>query len=87
MRSFGAGTIDIGWCEVYGREHAGEEAFDYAFYEKCKPFREHPPNLRATDFADLKSVFFIVCNDVPTRRSDSFIAITDVMTVTFEWED
>jgi hypothetical protein len=86
VRSFGASVIDLGGFEVYGREHAGEVAFDYAFYEKYRPFREHPPNLRATSFGDLKSVFFIICNSEPTRWSDGFVVITDVMSVTFEWE-
>jgi hypothetical protein len=86
VRSFGAGVIDLGGFEVLGREDAGEAAFDYAFYEKYRPFREHPPNLRATNFGDLKSVFFIVCSSEPSRRSDGFIVITDVMSVTFDWE-
>ena len=86
VRSFGAKAIDLDGFEVYSREDAGESTFDYAFYEKCKPFPEHPPNLRATSFGDLESVFFIICNDEPTRRSDGFIVLTDVMSVTFEWE-
>ena len=86
VRSFGASVIDLDGFEVYGSEHAGESAFDYAFYEMCRPFREHPPNLRATNFGDLKSVFFIICNREPTRWSDGFIVITDVMSETFEWE-
>jgi hypothetical protein len=86
VRSFGASVIDLGGFEVYGREDAGEATFDYACYEKHRPFREHPPNLRATNFGDLKSVFFIICNSEPTRWSDGFIVITDVMSVTFEWE-
>ena len=84
VRSFGARVIDLAGFEVYG--HAGKAAFDYAFYEKHRPFREHPPNLRATNFGDLQSVFFIICNSEPTRWSDGFIVITDVMSVTFAWE-
>jgi hypothetical protein len=79
-------VIDLGVFEVYGREDARESAFDYAFFEGCKPFPQHPPNLRCTDFGTLQCVFFVICNDVPTRWSDDFIAITDVMKVTFEWE-
>ena len=30
--SFGASVIDLDGFEVYGSEHAGESAFDYAFY-------------------------------------------------------
>jgi hypothetical protein len=86
VRSFGASVIDLGGFEVLGREDAGEAAFDYTFYEKYRPFREHPPNLRATNFGDLKSVFFIVCSSEPSRRSDGFIVITDVMSVTFDWK-
>ena len=86
VRSFGARVIDLAGFEVYGREHAGEAAFDCAFYEKHRPFREHPANLRATNFGDLQSVFFIICNSEPTRWSDGFIVITDVMSVTFAWE-
>ena len=84
VRSFGASVIDLGGFEVYSREHAGESAFDYAFYQKCKPFPEHPPNLRSTNFEDLQSVFFIICKDAPRRRSDGSIVLTDVMKVTFE---
>jgi hypothetical protein len=86
VRSFGASVIDLGGFEVYSREDARDAAFDYAFYEKCKPFPEHPPNLRSTNFGDLWSVFFLICNDAPTRWSDDLIALTDVMKVTFEWE-
>jgi hypothetical protein len=78
------GVIDLGGFEVLGREDVA--AFDYAFYEKYRPFREHPPDLRATNFGDLKSVFFIVCSSELSRRSDGFIVITDVMSVTFDWE-
>jgi hypothetical protein len=86
VRSFGASVIDLGGFEVCSRENAGQSAFDYAFYEKCKPFPEHPPNLRSTNFGDLRSIFFIICKDAPRWRSDGFIGLTDVMKVTFEWE-
>ena len=41
VRSFGARVIDLAGFEVYGREHAGKAAFDYAFYEKHRPFHCH----------------------------------------------
>jgi hypothetical protein len=57
VRSFGARAIDLDGFEVYSREDAAESAFDYALYEKCKPFPEHPRKLRSTNFGHLESVF------------------------------
>ena len=85
-RSFGAAQIDPGDFEVYAREHYPNDRFDYALFQRLAPFAQSAPGLQRIRHDDLSCMFFVICDRQPTIWSDADIEITDVLDVTFEWE-
>jgi hypothetical protein len=90
VRSFGAGPFGPGDYEVYSREYAREhlpnERFDYALFKRLAPFAQSAPGLQRIRHDELTCMFWVIGGKQPAIRSDANVEITDVLDVTFDWE-
>jgi hypothetical protein len=86
VRSFGAARFDPGDYEVYAREDYPNDRFDNALFERLAPFAHPVPGLQRIRLDELTCMFFVICNKQPIIWSDANVEITDVLDVTFDWE-
>jgi len=86
VRSFGASQFDPGDYEVYAREHYPNDRFDYALFQRLAPFAQVAPGLQRIRHDELTCMFFVICDKQPVIWYDTNVEITDVLDVTFDWE-
>lgn len=82
--NFGASRIGPGEFEVY--ERRSDVRFDFQELRSWMPFDAELPGLAETNLQDVEAVFFVVSATTPSKLSDGDITITDVVSVTFDWE-
>jgi hypothetical protein len=86
VRSFGAAPFDPGDHEVYAREDYPRGRFDDALFQRFAAFAQAVPGLQRIRHAELTSTFFVICDEQPVIWRDADVEITDVLEVTFDWE-
>jgi hypothetical protein len=83
---FGASHISPGEFEVYENKCGDAVDFNLDHILKRLPFPDRPTGLSETDLSDVKCVFYSQSDNLPQKREDENVTISDSLEVKFDWE-